>query len=63
MTSYTDTTNAFKMYRKDIIDGLKPFLNNHFNLTVELPLKVMVRVTVMQCCQIVGLIENLEFQN
>ena len=41
--SYTDFTNAFKLYRKDTLNGLKPYLSNHFNLTVELPLKVIVR--------------------
>lgn len=40
---YNDTTNAFKMYKKETIEGLKPFLSHHFNLTVELPLKAIVR--------------------
>lgn len=40
---YNDVTNAFKMYRKEVILGLKPFLSHHFNLTVELPLKSIVR--------------------
>lgn len=40
---YNDVTNAFKLYRRDIIDGLRPFLSHHFNLTVELPLKAIVR--------------------
>jgi dolichol-phosphate mannosyltransferase len=40
---YNDTTNAFKLYRKHVIAGLKPFLSHHFNLTVELPLKSIVR--------------------
>ena len=40
---YNDVTNAFKMYRKETIEGLKPFLSHHFNLTVELPLKAIVR--------------------
>ena len=40
---YNDTTNAFKMYRKETINGLKPFLSHHFNLTVELPLKAITR--------------------
>jgi dolichol-phosphate mannosyltransferase len=40
---YTDTTNAFKLYKKTTIDGLKPFMSPHFNLTVELPLKAVVR--------------------
>ena len=38
-----DTTNAFKAYRKTAIDGCRPFLSPHFNLTVELPLKSIVR--------------------
>lgn len=38
-----DTTNAFKAYRKTTIDGCRPFLSPHFNLTVELPLKAIVR--------------------
>ncbi len=40
---YNDTTNAFKLYRKQTIQGLKPFLAPHFNLTLELPLKAIVR--------------------
>lgn len=38
-----DTTNAFKAYRKTVIDGCRPFISPHFNLTVELPLKAIVR--------------------
>jgi dolichol-phosphate mannosyltransferase len=38
-----DTTNAFKAYRKTVIDGCRPLLSPHFNLTVELPLKTVVR--------------------
>ena len=38
-----DTTNAFKAYRREVIDGCRPFLAPHFNLTVELPLKAIVR--------------------
>jgi dolichol-phosphate mannosyltransferase len=40
---YNDTTNAFKLYRRDVIDGIQPLLSHHFNLTVELPLKAIVR--------------------
>ncbi|MBI4689937.1 MAG: glycosyltransferase family 2 protein [Nitrospirae bacterium] len=40
---YNDVTNAFKLYRRETINGLRPFLAPHFNLTVELPLKVIVR--------------------
>ena len=38
-----DTTNAFKAYRTTALDGCRPFLAPHFNLTVELPLKAIVR--------------------
>lgn len=38
-----DTTNAFKAYRKEVIDGCRPLISPHFNLTVELPLKAIVR--------------------
>lgn len=38
-----DTTNAFKAYRKSTLDGCRPFLSPHFNLTVELPLKAIIR--------------------
>ncbi len=40
---YNDTTNAFKCYRRHVIEGVKPFLAHHFNLTVELPLKAIIR--------------------
>ncbi len=38
-----DTTNAFKAYRKEVIEGIRPILSPHFNITVELPLKAIVR--------------------
>lgn len=38
-----DTTNAFKAYRREVIEGCRPFISPHFNLTVELPLKAIVR--------------------
>ena len=38
-----DTTNAFKAYRKEVIDGIHPILSPHFNLTVEIPLKAIIR--------------------
>lgn len=40
---YSDTTNAFKLYRAEVIRGIQPLLSYHFNLTVELPLKAIVR--------------------
>jgi dolichol-phosphate mannosyltransferase len=38
-----DFTNAFKVYRRSVIEGCRPFLSPHFNLTIELPLKTIVR--------------------
>lgn len=38
-----DFTNAFKAYRRATIQGCRPFLSPQFNLTVELPLKTVVR--------------------
>ncbi len=40
---YNDTTNAFKAYRREVIEHIQPLLSNHFNLTVEMPLKAIVR--------------------
>jgi dolichol-phosphate mannosyltransferase len=38
-----DTTNVFKAYRRTVIDGIRPILSPHFNITVELPLKAIIR--------------------
>lgn len=40
---HNDITNAFKCYKKEAILGVQPLFSNHFNLTVELPLKAIVR--------------------
>lgn len=40
---FNDITNAFKAYRREVIEGCRPFLSPHFNLTVEIPLKAIVR--------------------
>ncbi len=40
---YNDTTNSFKCYRRHVIEGIKPLFSNHFNLTVEMPLKAVIR--------------------
>jgi dolichol-phosphate mannosyltransferase len=40
---YNDLTNAFKLYRRHVIQGLQPIISHHYNLTVELPLKAIVR--------------------
>jgi dolichol-phosphate mannosyltransferase len=38
-----DVTNAFKGYRANVIQGCRPFVSPHFNLTIEIPLKAIVR--------------------
>lgn len=40
---FNDTTNAFKAYRREVIEGISPLLSHHFNLTVEMPLKAIIR--------------------
>jgi dolichol-phosphate mannosyltransferase len=40
---FNDTTNAFKCYRREVIDGMQPLISPHFNLTVEMPLKALIR--------------------
>jgi dolichol-phosphate mannosyltransferase len=40
---FNDTTNVFKAYRRETIEGCRPLISPHFNLTVELPLKAVVR--------------------
>jgi dolichol-phosphate mannosyltransferase len=41
--SLNDTTNAFKAYRRSVIEGCQPLLSAHFNVTVEIPLKAIIR--------------------
>ena len=40
---HNDITNAFKAYRRTTIDGCRPLISPHFNMTIELPLKAIVR--------------------
>jgi dolichol-phosphate mannosyltransferase len=40
---YNDTTNAFKAYRREVIATVQPLVSQHFNLTVEIPLKAVIR--------------------
>ncbi|MFA4990107.1 MAG: glycosyltransferase family 2 protein [Candidatus Omnitrophota bacterium] len=40
---YNDVTNAFKLYKKEVIDGVKPLLSRYFDMTVEIPLKAIIR--------------------
>ena len=40
---YNDYTNAFKLYKRKVIEGVGPLLGRHFNFTVELVLKALIR--------------------
>jgi len=40
---YNDVTNAFKCYSRKAIEGMSPLISCHFNLTVEMPLKAIIR--------------------
>ena len=40
---FNDVTNAFKAYRREVIEGCRPLISAQFNLTVELPLKAIIR--------------------
>jgi dolichol-phosphate mannosyltransferase len=40
---FNDMTNAFKCYRREVVDAMQPLISPHFNLTVEMPLKAIVR--------------------
>ena len=40
---FNDFTNAFKCYRREVVDAMQPLISPHFNLTVEMPLKAIVR--------------------
>ena len=40
---FNDVTNAFKCYRREVIDAMQPLISPHFNLTVEMPLKAIIR--------------------
>jgi dolichol-phosphate mannosyltransferase len=40
---YDDVTNAFKMFRRKVVDGVAPLESTGFELNVELPLKAIVK--------------------
>ena len=43
LTKYNDLTNAFKAYKKEVIDSIKPIESFYYNITIELPLKALIR--------------------
>jgi dolichol-phosphate mannosyltransferase len=40
---YNDVTNAFKAYRREVLDAVSPIQALSFNITAEIPLKAIVR--------------------
>lgn len=38
-----DITNAFKLYKREVINAVQPLQSLYFNVTVEIPLKAIVR--------------------
>ena len=40
---YNDYTNAFKIYKKDVLKTLMPFISESFNIFLEIPLKIIGR--------------------
>lgn len=40
---YNDMSNAFKAYRTEVIRTVQPLVSQYFNITVELPLKAIIR--------------------
>ena len=43
MNNYNDYTNAFKIYRKEILISFFPIVSENFNVFLELPLKTVSR--------------------
>jgi dolichol-phosphate mannosyltransferase len=40
---YNDFTNAFKIYKTDVLKQLRPIISENFNVFLELPLKIISR--------------------
>lgn len=43
LTRFNDLTNAFKVYRRHVIDGISPLQSAHFNITIEMSLSALIR--------------------
>lgn len=43
LVKYNDISNAFKAYRIEVIRSVQPLVSQYFNITVEIPLKAIVR--------------------
>ena len=43
LSNYNDFTNAFKIYKKKTLKELMPIVSDHFNVFLELPLKIIIK--------------------
>jgi dolichol-phosphate mannosyltransferase len=43
LIKYNDVSNAFKAYRSEVIRAVQPLVSRYFNISVELPLKAIIR--------------------
>ena len=43
LSNYNDFTNAFKIYKKKTLKELMPIVSDHFNVFLELPIKIIIR--------------------
>ena len=43
LSNYNDFTNAFKIYKRKTLKELMPIVSDHFNVFLELPLKIIIR--------------------
>ncbi len=43
LTRHNDLTNAFKVYRRHVIEAITPLHASHFNITIEMSLSALVR--------------------
>lgn len=43
MTRFNDLTNAFKVYRRHVIESISPLQAAHFNITIEMSLSCLIR--------------------
>ena len=43
LTGHNDMSNAFKAYRRHVIEGISPLYACHFNITIEMSLSALIR--------------------
>ena len=45
---YNDVTNAFKAYKKEVLEACNPIISQHFNINAELSLKsIILRILIL----------------